>query len=245
MTQVRAPHDDSAAARTGSPRTVRPRRGLPSGRAVIGGFLVALAAVGVFAAYTSVTAPPATSYAVATRDLQPGDQIDAGSVELVPINLPDAQRQRSYDQIDALIDATVIEPLVAGELLQEGSLIATGAEVGTRTVSFPIEPARAVNATLKNGERVDILATFGSGGESCTHLVAGDVPIVAVAESTSSLVGQPGGLTITVQVETADAGLAVAHAANAGTMTLVRTTHADPAPAKRFCTPGAGGATGG
>lgn len=240
MTQVRVVHDDAAANGGGGSRTVRPRRGLPSGRAVIGGFLVALAAVGVFAAYTSVTAPPATRYAVATRDLQPGEQIDAGAVELVPINLPDAQRQRSYDQVGPLMDATVIEPLVAGELLQEGSLIATGAEVGTRTVSFPIEPARAVNATLKTGERVDILATFGTGGDACTHLVAGDVPIVAVTESTGSLVGQTGGMTVTVQVASADAGLAVAHAANAGMMTLVRTTHAKPAPAKRFCTPAAG-----
>ena len=239
MTQVRTAQSDGAEG-VGPRRTVRPRRGLPGGRAVVGGFLVALAAVGVFSAYTSITAGPVTTYVVATRDLQPGEQIDAGAVELVAIALPDAQRRRAYDEIAPLIDATVVEPLVSGELLQEGSLIATGAEAGTRTVSFPIEPARAVNATLKNGERVDILATFGTGGEACTHLIGADVPIVAVAESTGSLVGQSGGMTVTVQVASASAGVAVAHAANAGTMTLVRTTHADPGPAKRFCTPTAG-----
>ena len=203
---------------------------------MVGGFLVALAAVGVFAAYTSATAGPTTSYVVAARDLAPGDRITPASLRLVPLDLPDEQRRRSYDVVDPLLDATVIEPLLAGELLQEGSLIATGAAPGTRAVSFAIDAAHAVNGTLRAGERVDILATFGTGGEACTFLVAGDVPLVRVTESASSLATQ-GGMTLTVEAETADSALAISHAANAGTVTLVRTTHATAAEVDRFCTP--------
>src|SRR5687768_720166 len=50
-------------------RAVRRRSALPTGRAVVGGFLVALAALGIFAAYSSATAGPTTSYVVARRDL--------------------------------------------------------------------------------------------------------------------------------------------------------------------------------
>ena len=237
MTQVRSAVDAGEGSSGASTRTIRRRSGLPSGRAVVGGFLVALATVGMFAAYSSATAGPTTVYAVATRDLAPGDRIDATAVELVAVDLPDEQRRRSYDAVDPLLDATVVEPLLAGELIQEGSLIATGAEDGSRTVSFPIEPARAVNGTLRAGERIDLLATFGSGTQACTHLIAADVPIVAIAEATGSLVSQAGGLTVTVQVDDADQGVAVAHAANAGAMTLVRTTHAQAGEADRFCTP--------
>ena len=53
MAQVRTPPSESTAPPASRP--LRRRRGLPSGRAVVGGFLVALAAVGVFAAYTSAT----------------------------------------------------------------------------------------------------------------------------------------------------------------------------------------------
>ena len=234
MTQVRT----GAEAAEGVPtRTIRRRSGLPSGRAVVGGFLVALATVGMFAAYSNATAEPTTTYVVAARDLAPGDRVDASAVELVALDLPDEQRRRSYDAVEPLIDATVVEPLLAGELLQEGSLIATGAEDGSRTVSFAIEPARAVNGTLRSGERIDLLATFGSGTQACTHLIAADVPIVAIAEATGSLVNQGGGLTVTVQIDDADQSVAVAHAANAGAMTLVRTTHADAREANRFCTP--------
>lgn len=236
MADVRtAPAGDTTASR----HTVRRRRGLPSGRAVVGGFLVALAAVGAFAAYTSATAAPTTEYVVAARDLAPGDQITDGDVSLVAIDLPDEQRQRSYDVIAPLVGATVVEPLVTGELVQDGSLIATGAEQGARTVSFAVEPARAVNATLKTGERVDVLATFGAGDRACTHVVAADAAIVGVNESTGSLVGQSGGLTITIAVPDAETGVAVAHAAAAGTVTLLRTTHAEAADVERFCTPAA------
>ena len=237
MTEVRTSVDapDGSAASAG--RNIRRRSGLPSGRAVVGGFLVALATVDMFAAYTSATAGPVTTYAVAARDLAPGDRVDAGAVRLVPLDLPDDQRRRSYDVVEPLLNTTVIEPLLEGELIQEGSLIATGAVQGTRTVSFPIESARAVNGTLKTGERIDLLATFGSGSEACTHLVAADVAIVAITETAGSLVGQAGGMTVTVEIASADDGVAVAHAANAGVMTLVRTTHAEPADAERFCTP--------
>lgn len=236
MTDVRAAPADHARGPSNGPM-VRPRRGLPSGRAVVGGFLVALAAVGVFAAYTSATAEPTTQYVVAARDLAPGEQLTPGDVQLVAIDLPDEQRQRAYDVVGPLVGATVVEPLVAGEIIQEGGLIATGAEEGTRTVSFAIEPHRAVNATLKAGESIDVLATFGAGDRACTELLAGDVTIVAVSEAAGSLVGQGGGLTVTIQVPTADTSVAVAHAATAGTITLVRTTHAEPAEAERFCTP--------
>lgn len=222
-------------------RTVRPRRALPSSRAVVGGFLVGVAAVGLFSAYTSATAEPTTTYVVAARDLAPGDRIDATALRLVAIDLPAQQRARSYDLIEPLVDATVVEPLVEGELLQEGSLVATGAEAGTRSVSFAIEPAQAVNAALQAGERVDVLATFGAGGEACTHLIASGLPIVAVSERSGSLVGQQGGLTVTLQVADASEEIAVAHAANAGAMTLVRTTHAETSEAERYCTPAGDG----
>ncbi len=86
MTDVRTAPAEQARGSSKGP-TVRPRRGLPSGRAVVGGFLVALAAIGVFAAYTSATAEPVTEYVVAARDLTPGEQLTSGDVELVAIDL--------------------------------------------------------------------------------------------------------------------------------------------------------------
>src|SRR5687767_6656963 len=111
MTELASPRATNDGA-TPRPRPVRRRRSLPSGRAVVGGFLVALAMVGTFAAYSASTAPPVTRYAVATRDLAPGDTIDAGALQLVAIDLPDGQRRRSYDQLPPLQGLTVVEPVL-------------------------------------------------------------------------------------------------------------------------------------
>ena len=237
MTGLQTP--PTAADPTGRGPTVRRRRGLPNGRAVVGGLLVAVAAVGVFSAYTSSAAGPTTRYAVAARDLSPGERIDAAALDLVALELPEQQRRRSFEDLAPLVDATVVEPLLQGELLQEGSVVATGAETGARSLSFAVEPARAVNAVLRPAERVDILATFGTGEQACTHVVASDVPLVAVSENQGAIVGEATVVTVTVSVDSPQQAVAITHAANAGAVTLVRATDAGPGGAKRVCTPGA------
>jgi Flp pilus assembly protein CpaB len=192
--------------------------------------------VGVFSAYTSATAGPRTSYAIAARDLAPGVPVTADDFELVPIDLPPEQRRHAFDSTQALHDAVVVDELLAGELVQAGSLVATGAETGARSVSFAVEPARALGGVLKASERVDILATFGAGDQACTSVVAADVPIVAVDHGNDALVAQPEGITVTVAVDAAQDAVAVVHAANAATVTLVRATGAAAASAERVCT---------
>ena len=231
MTEVR-PRVEADEA----PPAIRRRRPLPNGRAVVGGLLIAAAAVGVFSAYTSATARPRTTYAVAARDLAPGTRVTAADFELVPLSLPPEQRSHAFDSTQALHDATVVDQLLEGELVQAGSLVATGTAADTRSVSLAVAPARALGGALKAGERVDILATFGAGEQACTSVVVADVPIVSADSGNDALVAQPETVTVTVAVRTAQDAVAVAHAANAATVTLARATGSTPSPTERVCT---------
>src|SRR5438132_1082243 len=65
-----------AAGGDGRARPLRRRRALPSGRAVAGGLLVALALIGIYAAYTGATAPPRRSYVVAAHDIAVGSRLE-------------------------------------------------------------------------------------------------------------------------------------------------------------------------
>ena len=56
------------------PKPVTRRQALPGGRAVLGGFLVAASAVGVFAAWTSSSRGPTARYVVVTDDVAPGER---------------------------------------------------------------------------------------------------------------------------------------------------------------------------
>lgn len=69
---------------------------------------MAVAAVGVFAAYTQAKAAPATSYIVATRDISPGERLERQDVALVAIELPPEQRGRAFEDPDVLIGATTL-----------------------------------------------------------------------------------------------------------------------------------------
>lgn len=204
---------------------------------MVGAFLVALAMLGTFSADSRSSAPPTTRYVVATRALAPGDRLTADSIELVPIDLPDSQRRRSFDAAEPLHDLTVAEPLLEGELVQEGAVVATGAPAGFRTISFAVGPSRAVDAGIAAGEKIDVLVTYGANGESCTHLVAADVLVTKTAAAGDDMTGQSD-VTLTIAVASAEAELAVAHAAAAGTVTVAR-TGGDTAPGEvaKVCTP--------
>lgn len=209
-------------------RQIARRRSLPGGRAVVGGFLVAVAAVGVFAAYTSATAGPATAYLVATRDLPIGAVLAPGDVDLVPMELPDAQRSRSFDDPAVLDGATTVAPLRADELVQQSSVVETGADSGTRLVSFSVDAARALNGRIRPGEHIDILATYGE----YTQYVLGDVTVVDTSAGTDDAIGSSAAISFVVDVGNREAERALTHASAAATLSVARTTGApDEGPA--------------
>lgn len=226
-----------------APKPLRRRKGLPSGRAVVGGFLIALAATGVFVAYTSATAAPTTSYVVVTRDLPFGHQLQPGDLALVPLDLPETVAARAFNDVDVLVGASLVSPLGNGEMLQQSSVTAA-AGAGLVEVSFPIESDRALLGALKANERVDVLATFGSGQDAYTlTLVRGAILLGHDTESGGGLQGGSGsGRVLRLGLASTEQAVAVTHAVNAGIVSVVRTTALDPdaPPAPRVYAPDPG-----
>ncbi|HEX2700419.1 MAG TPA: SAF domain-containing protein [Acidimicrobiales bacterium] len=211
-------------------RPLHRRRPLPGGRAVVGGFLVAAAAVGVFAGYTGATADQREPYLVARRDLSLGHRITKADLATLPMDLPALLRSKVYRDPSKLVGALVIGPVTKGELVQASAVLA-GAGTGIpdeRQISFPIESARAVNGQLHLGEFVDVLATYGTGTEGYTSAVVRGAR-VADRSDTSGALSDRGNEVITLSVPREADTLAVAHAVSAGTVILVRSTAPVPA----------------
>ncbi|MDQ4133630.1 MAG: SAF domain-containing protein, partial [Actinomycetota bacterium] len=204
-----APNANGSSPGNG-PRLIRRRRGLPNSRALIGGVLVAAAAVGLFAAYLSVAAEPDQVYVVARSRLAPGAPLRASDLALERMELPPALRARAFDRVAALEGATVLAPLEPGELVQAGAVVASGGQPAIRELSFPIDRAH-LGAGLREGERVDILATFGTGEEAVTASVLRQALVVGLQTDKSTL-ANGGAVVITVAVEDQAAEMALAHA---------------------------------
>lgn len=205
-----------------APRTVRRRRTLPGGRAVVGGFLVALAGVGVFAGYTTATSDTRERYLVAREDLTPGQRITPSSLGYLPMDLPRLMQSRSFRDPARLVGSVVVGPLGKGDLIQTADVLVGRAGPVGREVSFSIESARAVDGQLQRGELVDVLVTYGTGTDAYTVAVAQGVRVINRRQPRGTL-GDGGDEVITVSVPTGTETLALAHAVSAGAVTLVRT----------------------
>jgi Flp pilus assembly protein CpaB len=221
-TRVRTATGHGSAAP--DPPTVRRRRPLPGGRAVLGAFLIAVAVVGVFGAYLSATAEPDSAYAVAAETLDAGAVITKGDIRLVRMNLPPEVRARSIADVQALLGATVLHPLRPGELIRSGDVIRGGGARGTRELSFAVEGSRALGERIAPGERIDVLATYGSGEQAYTVVVVADTPVLRVDPAGGGLAGE-GRVELTVALDRAEDALALAHAVDVGQVTVVRATN--------------------
>ncbi|HEX5365976.1 MAG TPA: SAF domain-containing protein [Acidimicrobiales bacterium] len=205
-------------------RLVARAPGLPGARAVVGGALVAAAAVGTFASWRSATGAPNRSFAVAVRSLVPGERLDAGAVRFEAIDLPEGPAAAAFESMGELDGRVVVAPIGEGELLQRGSASDQVAGPPAAELSVALGRDLAVDGRLRPGDTVDVYAT-----DEGTTLAAAGLRVVAVTEGAGSLT-EGGDLTVTLAIPDPAQGAPIVDAARQGQVTLVRTTHAGPAP---------------
>lgn len=208
---------NGAGSRDGGSRRIQRRVGLPSSRAVIGGLLMAVAAVGTFLAYAGATADDSVEVLIATRDLRPGQVLGSGDVQMVPVDLPDDVRGL-FGAMDAAVGRQVVAPIDSGEFVQASSTVEAldGAEALEVAVALP--GSRAVGR-LVAGERVDVFSTWGG---SVTELIAVDARVLEVGGTGGTALA--GGELVTVRLALAefDQVEAIVHAQAAGDLTMIR-----------------------
>lgn len=217
MTSVRAeridPFDDTAGD-----RRVQRRIGLPSGRAVIGGLLMALAAVGTFLAYANANADHTVDVLIAARDLRAGEVVTAADVELVAVELPGSVRGL-FGAVDAAVGRQIIAPVDEGEFLLASATVAPTSGDETFEVAIALPGHRAAGR-LRPGDRVDVFSTWSG---DVTELIAVDARVLELRGSNGGL---SGGESVVVRLALADFAQveALVHAQAAGDITMIRTT---------------------
>ena len=208
---------------SGDGRAIVRRRSLPGSRAVIGGFLIAAAAVITFGAYTGATRPARQLYVVAARQLAPGTRIDAADLRVAALDLPDpAVRHEVFGSVSELVGATVLAPIAPGSLIEASEVVGRRGAPGTREISVSVDRSRAVGGTLKPGEFVDVLSTFGQGAASSTVVMVPHVEVLDVTAAGAGSVGSSTGEVIVLAVPDGTTAEAVADADAATQLTLVR-----------------------
>ncbi len=189
-------------------------------RAATGGLLVTIALLGVSQAYAHADRPPTTGYAVATTHLAPGEVLGPGRVELLAMDLPRALAGRAFTSTDLLEGAVLLAPLQPGELVQLSQVLPAGTAPWSGVdVAFAVPAERALGGDLHPGERIDLVASFPTGG---TRVVARDAQLTDAASADDALLSTVQGLVVTVRLRDRDELLEVVEAVDQGQVTVVR-----------------------
>lgn len=210
-------------------RTIGPRKGLPGTRSVVGGLLVAVAALGTWLVATDAGADEGTRYVVASRAVGPGERLTDADLGWARLDLPDDQRAHAFSDARELDGTVALGPLAPGELLQAGAIGPAAGTPDEREVSFAVDADWAVAGRLRSGDRIDVFATDSTGGDAATTRVLTNATIRRIDDTESDGFGDGNRQIITVGVESGGDDVApLITAARNGDLTVLRATGSSP-----------------
>lgn len=223
-----APPVDRTRPPAGRPRA---RRRGASGRAVLGGLLVSVAALGAIVIASSGSGPDAVDVVVASRPIAPGDRLGDEVLRIEQIAVPSGLLESTFADVAELEGTVSRSSLSPGELLQQGDVVASTAAqraaAPSREITLHLDADRVGGGALEAGDRVDVIATYGTGTDAVSTVVLVDAAVLS-ARSTDGAIGSARGVVVTLALDSRADTVALAHAADVAQVRIVRTTTATP-----------------
>jgi Flp pilus assembly protein CpaB len=204
------------------PRVIRRRSGVPGTRAVVGGLLMAMAAIGVFLAYEDASGGPSDPVVVARHAIRVGELIDADDLRIVTAELP-VGADLAFAEIAAVVGRVALGPIGEGEIVQAGSITDDQASARAHEVELTLPREQVAVGRLKQGERVDVFVTR----DDITRSVVRGVQVVQIGSDGDASLTSERQVSLVVAAPTGDAAAALVHALRTGDVTVVRSTFAE------------------
>jgi len=192
----------------------------PAGRAIAGGFAVALAVVVVFGAFLDSRPLPGPPVVVASHLLPAGTRLGPTDLRSVRLPLPPGPAGWSFRSAAGLDGRTLEVAVAAGEPLASDDLSPLGRRPSLRPIPLVV-PADDLVA-VGPGQDVDVLVTYGSAPSTRTSIVLRGATLVAVAPpAADSFAGGTSGEVVTLGVTSLAEVEALVAAEHAGSLDLV------------------------
>ena len=199
----------------------RRQRGLPGGRAVLGGVLMAVAVVGVFVAYQRAEGDEGDPVVVADRALRLGEVVEASDLRVVHGEMPGDTA--AFSDIDLLVGRVALAPIGEGEIVQPSSLTDDVAGEPVHEVAITLPGRQIAVGRLKAGEAVDVFVTYDDRTESVVRRAR----VVQIGVEDDESLTSDREVSLVVAVPSGEAVAAVVHALRTGDVTVVRSTFSD------------------
>jgi Flp pilus assembly protein CpaB len=191
----------------------------------VGGFLVAVAAIIVFAASLRGSSG-GQRYVVAAQSLGSGTVIAPSDLTTANMQLPSTSRRLAFGQTGLLIGRTLAVPVDPGELMESSMLTPAGPQSSLRPISVAVD-ANSL-AGLASGQSVDVLATTGTGTAAQVAVVMRGAELINLNRPGAGVLSGPSTEVLaTLGVTTLSEVEAIVQASQAGTITLVAARPSD------------------
>lgn len=205
----------------------------------MGGFLIAAAAVLVFAGVAAGGASPGRPWVVAAVPLSPGTLLAPSDLTTASMRLPSGTAAAAYRQADDLVGHTLTVAVSPGELVQRSMVGQAAGGANLRPVNLAVDPDSLTGLAI--GAPVDVLATPGADSTassgSASSPAGGSAPAVTVVVRGATLLSEgraDSDLTtgsdtsqVTLGVSSLAEVEAVVAASQSGTITLVAAEASD------------------
>ncbi len=199
-------------------------------RVLVGSLLIVVAIFGLSWSFSNQSGISTLLVVVPKKSIEPYQPITSN--DLTTLEIPTKSQFNSLfltspaillgDQ--ALVPLEPNEPIIQSE-------VAPIIHHADRELTLEVPSARAVEGSISPGDRVDVLATYGTGPTANTITAGRSVLVLAVSELTSSFSSSsPKTISITLAVSSFEEMMAIAQGQVAATITLVRSTGAAPFP---------------
>ncbi len=189
-------------------------------RTILGVVLVGISLIGGQSILENAKA--AAPVWVVTRDLPGGATLDSHSLRVEHVGLP-ASLVSTY--LPASVDPAgqiLTRPLAAGELVPANWIARDSGSSGTRALTVPVDPERAVGGALRPGDLIDMYATFDAGDSRArTVTLVRAVEVVDLVSAAGLVMGDKAVVGITISV-TPEEAQRVAFASRSGALDIVR-----------------------
>ena len=192
------------------------RHVVPSGRAVAGALLVALAMVGAYVLATGERHHRPPDVVVAARAIAAGTRLRASDLAVVPAELGGALLAATFHDPAAVAGRVVATRLSPGDLVQASALEPAAGTVAVHEVALSLAPERTLASDLVTGDIVSVLATQ----DGCTSVVAATAVVQAISKASQTVTS--GNQLVRLSLATDSEVIAVVHAQRTGEITLTR-----------------------
>ena len=205
-----------AATGAGPRMVVAGHRVVPSGRAVAGALLVAVAMVGAYVLATGERHQRPPNVVVAAHALAAGARLRVSDLTVVPAELGAGLSAATFRDPAAIAGRIVTTRLSPGDLVQASALQPAAGTVPVHEVALSLPPERTLASDLVTGDVVSVLATQ----DGCTSVVAATAVVQGISKA--SQVVASGNQLVRLSLATDNEVIAVVHAQRTGEVTLTR-----------------------